>query len=161
MWPCNAATRARPSCCRTLACSMADLRTNGDSSSATDENTNGNLVARSVFEEDSNQSLPAFPTGDTARLSPSEKACQDARFADSIHKAHSLHGAVAAKRQATTELLFFASVGDIGRIKTICETWGINVSHSQLVCCVWKGPPENQPRTLLLRMVPCESAVKY
>lgn len=40
----------------------------------------------------------------------------------------SLHGAVAARRQATTELLFFASVGDIGRIRKICETWGINVS---------------------------------
>ena len=39
----------------------------------------------------------------------------------------SLHGAVAARRQATTELLFFASVGDIGRIKKICDTWAINV----------------------------------
>ena len=42
----------------------------------------------------------------------------------------SLHGAVAARRQATTELLFFASVGDIGRIKKICDTWAINVRHS-------------------------------
>ena len=34
----------------------------------------------------------------------------------------------AAKRQATTELLFQASVGSISRIKRICLTWGIDVS---------------------------------
>lgn len=110
---------------------MADLRTNGDSSRAAQKASNGFSIPTSSFE-DSNQSLPALPIGDPARLSPSEKAYQDARFSDSIKKAHSLHGAVAAKRQATTELLFFASVGDIGRIKTICETWGIDVRSSYL-----------------------------
>lgn len=40
----------------------------------------------------------------------------------------SLHGENAARRQATTELLFFASVGDVNRCRKICNTWRINVS---------------------------------
>ena len=40
----------------------------------------------------------------------------------------SLHGESAAQRQAITELLFFASVGDVKRCKRICATWTIDVS---------------------------------
>lgn len=45
------------------------------------------------------------------------------------HSAHgaSLHGENAARRQAITELLFFASVGDLNRCKKICRTWGVQV----------------------------------
>lgn len=40
----------------------------------------------------------------------------------------SLHGETAARRQAITELLFFASVGDLYRCKKIVASWGLNVS---------------------------------
>jgi hypothetical protein len=105
---------------------MADLRANGDDSKLVDDERTDTAYPKSCFEELSDRT-PSFPSTDASQLGPSEKACQDARLSDSIKKAHSLHGAVAAKRQATTELLFFASVGDIGRIKTICSTWGIDV----------------------------------
>lgn len=39
----------------------------------------------------------------------------------------SLHGENAARRQAITELLFFASVGDVLRCKKICKVWRIQV----------------------------------
>lgn len=39
----------------------------------------------------------------------------------------SLHGENAARRQAITELLFFASVGDLYRCKKIIHAWGLNV----------------------------------
>jgi len=48
--------------------------------------------------------------------------------ARSLRKARntaSLHGESAARRQAVTELLFFCSIGDLGRIKKICDTWNI------------------------------------
>jgi hypothetical protein len=47
-------------------------------------------------------------------------------FHDDTHGA-SLHGENAARRQAITELLFFASVGDLNRCKKICRTWGVQV----------------------------------
>ncbi len=40
----------------------------------------------------------------------------------------SLHGETAARRQAITELLFFASVGDVYRCKRIVSAWALNVS---------------------------------
>lgn len=46
---------------------------------------------------------------------------------------HSLHGEKAARRQATMELLFFASVGDPERCRVICETWDISVADR--ACC--------------------------
>ncbi|CAK0787626.1 hypothetical protein CVIRNUC_010848 [Coccomyxa viridis] len=67
--------------------------------------------------------LPPFE----ARGTPVSVSASEA-LSEALKKHHSLHGAVAARRQATTELLFFASVGDIGRIRKICETWGINVA---------------------------------
>ncbi|KAF5831112.1 protein kinase [Dunaliella salina] len=39
----------------------------------------------------------------------------------------SLHGETAARRQAITELLFFASVGDLYRCKKIALGWGLNL----------------------------------
>lgn len=39
----------------------------------------------------------------------------------------SLHGETAAKRQAITELLFFASVGDLHRCKKIVHAWSLPV----------------------------------
>ncbi|KDD75764.1 protein kinase [Helicosporidium sp. ATCC 50920] len=45
----------------------------------------------------------------------------------------SLSGSSAARRRAITELLFFASVGDLWRCKKICETWHIRVSEPY--CC--------------------------
>ncbi|KIY95266.1 hypothetical protein MNEG_12694, partial [Monoraphidium neglectum] len=42
------------------------------------------------------------------------------------HHGASLHGHNAARRQAITELLFFASVGDLFRCKKICNTWRID-----------------------------------
>jgi len=50
-----------------------------------------------------------------------------------VERHHSLHGEKAARRQATMELLFFASVGDPERCRVICETWGINVADRS--CC--------------------------
>ncbi|CAL5224575.1 g7281 [Coccomyxa viridis] len=70
--------------------------------------------------------LPPFKPAQIDGLPP-RSGIQD-QLSEALKKHHSLHGAVAARRQATTELLFFASVGDIGRIRKICETWGINVS---------------------------------
>ena len=40
----------------------------------------------------------------------------------------SLHGEGAAKRQATGELLFFASVGDVSRCSKLIQMWGLKVS---------------------------------
>ena len=40
----------------------------------------------------------------------------------------SLHGETAAKRQAITELLFFASVGDLYRCRKISTAWGLQAS---------------------------------
>jgi hypothetical protein len=56
----------------------------------------------------------------------------------------SLHGESAAKRQAITELLFFASVGDLIRCKKICATWCIDVSEAPTKC-PHKTPPQNAP----------------
>eukprot|EP00955_Chlamydomonas_euryale_P051410 354861-Chlamydomonas_euryale.AAC.19 len=39
----------------------------------------------------------------------------------------SLHGESAAKRQAITELLFFASVGDLHRCRKIVQAWNLKV----------------------------------
>ena len=44
-----------------------------------------------------------------------DNGCEVAASKEQINTAHSLHGAVAARRQAITELLFFASVGDRDR----------------------------------------------
>lgn len=41
----------------------------------------------------------------------------------------SLHGESAARRQAITELLFFASIGDVARCKKIVGQWKINVGR--------------------------------
>lgn len=105
---------------------MGDLQPDGGSSEKTPQRTNGVRIAESSFSG-VKISAPFFPDASDNKLSPSERAKIDVQLSDHIKKAHSLHGAVAAKRQATTELLFFASVGDISRIKRICETWGINV----------------------------------
>eukprot|EP00775_Hariotina_reticulata_P001428 gene1428-1769_t len=43
----------------------------------------------------------------------------------------SLHGENAARRQAITELLFFASVGDVSRCRKICKTWSIQVTNKE------------------------------
>ncbi|GFR46936.1 hypothetical protein Agub_g8584 [Astrephomene gubernaculifera] len=45
----------------------------------------------------------------------------------------SLHGENAARRQAITELLFFASVGDLYRCKKIIYAWGLNIKDAS--CC--------------------------
>jgi hypothetical protein len=42
----------------------------------------------------------------------------------------SIHGASAAKRQAATELLFFASVGDLDRCRAVAAGWGLDVDGS-------------------------------
>ena len=39
----------------------------------------------------------------------------------------SLHGETAARRQAVTELLFFASVGDLYRCRKITAAWALQV----------------------------------
>ena len=52
----------------------------------------------------------------------------------SLGKVSSLHGAKAARRHAITELLFFASVGDVKRCKRICEAWKVSVRTLQLDC---------------------------
>ncbi|BDA49507.1 Integrin-linked protein kinase 1 [Coccomyxa sp. Obi] len=106
---------------------MGDLQPDGGSSGKTPQRTNGVRIPDSSFSS-VNIRAPFFPTASDNIVSPSERAQIDAQISDNIKKAHSLHGAVAAKRQATTELLFFASVGDISRIKRICDTWGINVA---------------------------------
>lgn len=48
------------------------------------------------------------------------------------HLQVSLHGEHAARRQAITELLFFASVGDLPRCKKLCRTWSIQVGLLRL-----------------------------
>ncbi|GMH42437.1 hypothetical protein BSKO_10356 [Bryopsis sp. KO-2023] len=45
----------------------------------------------------------------------------------------SLHGESAARRQAITELLFFASVGDLGRCQKLVDIWGLELKRPQ--CC--------------------------
>jgi hypothetical protein len=42
------------------------------------------------------------------------------------HAGPSLHGDNAARRQAITELLFFSSVGDLGRCRKLCDTWKLD-----------------------------------
>ncbi len=111
---------------------MGDLQPDGGTSEKTPQRTNGVKIPDSSFSG-VNVRAPFFPNASDNDLGPSERAEIDVQLSDHIKKHHSLHGAVAAKRQATTELLFFASVGDISRIKRICETWGINVSSSSHV----------------------------
>mmetsp|Transcript_9932 Transcript_9932/g.17884 ORF Transcript_9932/g.17884 Transcript_9932/m.17884 type:complete len:474 (-) Transcript_9932:2297-3718(-) len=41
---------------------------------------------------------------------------------------HTLHGDSAAKRRAVTELLFFASMGDLQRCKRIVQVWNLKVN---------------------------------
>ena len=36
----------------------------------------------------------------------------------------------AARRKAISELLFFASIGDLKRCQRLCRQWNISVSHS-------------------------------
>lgn len=48
--------------------------------------------------------------------------------------AHSLHGAVAARRQAITELLFFASVGDRERYHSLLLAGLSGVELYQTIC---------------------------
>ena len=70
------------------------------------------------------------------------------------HDVASLHGESAAQRQAITELLFFASVGDVKRCKRICATWTIDVSlvgwlvGGDVVCwvAVCSPPPDARRR---------------
>jgi len=45
----------------------------------------------------------------------------------------SMHGSEAARRQAITELLFFASVGDLARCKNLCDAFSIDISDPR--CC--------------------------
>jgi hypothetical protein len=105
---------------------MGDLQPNGEGSGGTSEQKDRIKIPDSSFSG-ANVSSPFFPNGNDEKLNSSERDSLEAKLSDQIKKHHSLHGAVAAKRQATTELLFFASVGDISRIKRICETWGIMV----------------------------------
>jgi hypothetical protein len=44
----------------------------------------------------------------------------------------SLHGESAVRRQANTELLFFASVGDLLRCKKIVQSWDLEVRICQI-----------------------------
>jgi hypothetical protein len=63
---------------------------------------------------------------DTAVLEERQNSAADS--CTSVHNNHSLHGEQAAKRQALSELLFFASVGDLMRCKAIVKLWNIEVS---------------------------------
>lgn len=49
----------------------------------------------------------------------------------------SLHGEGAAKRQATMELLFFASVGDVSRCSRLLQMWGLQLKDPD--CCDYDG----------------------
>ncbi|KAK9786069.1 hypothetical protein WJX73_002690 [Symbiochloris irregularis] len=48
-----------------------------------------------------------------------------------MNNIHSLHGAKAARRLATTELLFFCRVGDVARCQKICDEFQIDPRHAQ------------------------------
>jgi hypothetical protein len=100
-------------------------------SEAAHPHENGARVPRSSFQL-TGEGRGFQGTGPNDQVSTSDRV--RAQKAELQPKAHSLHGAVAAKRQATTELLFFASVGDIGRMKRICLAWGIDVSGLCLGC---------------------------
>lgn len=52
---------------------------------------------------------------------------------EAAQEAASLHGSNAARRQAVTELLFFASVGDLYRCQKICSRWQIEPKDEK--CC--------------------------
>ena len=49
----------------------------------------------------------------------------------------SLHGAKAALRHAITELLFFASIGDLLRFQRICQDFNVDVGP----CCAERSSP--------------------
>lgn len=75
-------------------------------------------------------------------LERAERAVSAVPQTDAHHQA-SLHGTDAARRQSITELLFFASVGDLNRCRRICRTWGIKVG---LLCCLEAScKPQHQP----------------
>ena len=82
----------------------------------------------------------ADPEGDVDKLA-SHSPRSLART--SLGKVNSLHGAKAARRHATNELLFFASAGDVERCQKVCSAWKIDVSpparQLQLRCCVAWG----------------------
>ena len=108
----------------TVAEKMAEKEPDG---AASHPQENGARVPRSSFQL-SGEGRDVFATPETGEVSTTDGVRVQLSKAALQSKAHSLHGAVAAKRQATTELLFFASVGDIGRMKRICLAWGIDVS---------------------------------
>ncbi|CAK0733933.1 hypothetical protein CVIRNUC_000357 [Coccomyxa viridis] len=63
-----------------------------------------------------------------------EKEAENERGADKYYKdMQSIHGDTAAKRRAITELLFFASVGDLRRCQRIVRLWKLQVSDTN--CC--------------------------
>ncbi|EIE26582.1 kinase-like protein [Coccomyxa subellipsoidea C-169] len=69
-------------------------------------------------------------------INPSKKAQEEgfANTADKYYKdVQSIHGDMAAKRRAITELLFFASVGDLRRCQRIVRLWKLKVSDD--ACC--------------------------
>ena len=71
-------------------------------------------------------------------------------------KKDSLHGETAAKRQAITELLFFASVGDLYRCRKLITAWGLQVRdvlHSAQVQW-WAGQVQCSPQTTHLNPAP-------
>ena len=103
---------------------MAEKEPDG---AASHTHANGARIPRSSFQlSGEGQGFREAP--ESGEVSTTDGVREQLAKAALQSKAHSLHGAVAAKRQATTELLFFASVGDIGRMKRICLAWGIDVS---------------------------------
>lgn len=94
-----------------------------------------------------------------ARSRPPEQAEEGPAFdrqSLSDHRTHlrnrdngvsSLHGAKAALRHAITELLFFASIGDLVRVQRVCRDFNIQVGplllarmHLRCTCAALSHP---------------------
>jgi len=78
--------------------------------------------------------LQTATTADPGELgiAPAGTGVSDRAYYD-FKDAQSIHGETAAKRRAVTELLFFASVGDLARCQRIARLWKLKVGDS--ACC--------------------------
>lgn len=80
--------------------------------------TSSSLLAPARADDDSNTAFPPPPP-------PPPPSSAAASSGAPLNK-HSIHGEGAARRQAASELLFFAGVGDVERCKQIAADWRLD-----------------------------------
>lgn len=91
------------------------------------------------MEADNNAAIqnggsPNQTASDMLNIAPSRTLSENKASSEKIyHDIQSIHGDTAARRRAITELLFFASTGDLARCQRIVRLWNLKVSEQD--CC--------------------------